>query len=81
MSRKLQPDGKRVRIPPIVISATTKRKMDAWRIQYGIPHGRIVDAMLKHVEQDFKFVIPLSGQRRSLIGELQPFNNKAPCNT
>lgn len=81
MARTLQPDGKRVRIPPIVISATTKKKMDAWRIHYGIPHGRIVDAMLKHVEHDFKFLIPISGRRRSLIGELQNLNKKTPCNT
>lgn len=75
MARTLQPDGKRVRIPPIVISATTKKKMDAWRIHYGIPHGRIVDAMLNHVEHDFKFLLPLNGRRRSLMLGIQPFNS------
>jgi hypothetical protein len=66
----------RVRIPPIVISATTKKKMDAWRIQYGVPHGRIVDAMLQHVEHDFKFMLPLTGRRRSLALSLQPFSKQ-----
>jgi hypothetical protein len=76
MARTLQPDGKRVRIPPIVISATTKKKMDAWRIQYGVPHGRIVDAMLQHVEHDYKFMLPLAGRRRSLALSLQPFSKQ-----
>jgi len=66
----------RVRIPPIVISATTKKKMDAWRIQYGVPHGRIVDAMLQHVEHDYKFMLPLAGRRRSLAFSLQPFSKQ-----
>jgi hypothetical protein len=66
----------RVRIPPIVISATTKKKLDAWRIQYGVPHGRIVDAMLQHVEHDFKFMLPLTGRRRSLALSLQPFSKQ-----
>jgi len=74
MARTLQPDGKRVRIPPIVISATTKKKMDAWRIQFGVPHGRIVDAMLQHVEHDYKFMLPLAGRRRSLALSIQPFS-------
>jgi hypothetical protein len=76
MSRKLQVDGKRVRIPPIVISSTTKKKMDAWRIQYGIPHGRIVDAMFEHVEHDHKFFLPLNGRRRSLMLGFQPFSKQ-----
>lgn len=76
MARTLQPDGKRVRIPPIVISATTKKKMDAWRIQFGVPHGRIVDAMLQHVEHDYKFMLPLAGRRRSLALSLQPFSKQ-----
>jgi len=76
MARTLQPDGKRVRIPPIVISSTTKKKMDAWRIQYGVPHGRIVDAMLQHVEHDYKFMLPLAGRRRSLALSLQPFSKQ-----
>jgi len=66
----------RVRIPPIVISATTKKKMDAWRIQFGVPHGRIVDAMLAHVEHDYKFMLPLTGRRRSLALSLQPFSKQ-----
>jgi len=66
----------RVRIPPIVISATTKKKMDAWRIQYGVPHGRIVDAMLQHVEHDYKFMLPMAGRRRSLALSLQPFSKQ-----
>jgi hypothetical protein len=66
----------RVRIPPIVISATTKKKMDAWRIQFGVPHGRIVDAMLAHVEHDHKFMLPLTGRRRSLALSLQPFSKQ-----
>ena len=66
----------RVRIPPIVISSTTKKKMDAWRIQYGVPHGRIVDAMLQHVEHDYKFMLPLAGRRRSLALSLQPFSKQ-----
>jgi len=66
----------RVRIPPIVISATTKKKMDAWRIQFGVPHGRIVDAMLQHVEHDHKFMLPLAGRRRSLALSLQPFSKQ-----
>jgi len=66
----------RVRIPPIVISATTKKKMDAWRIQYGVPHGRIVDAMLQHVEHDYKFMLPLAGRRRSLALSIQPFSKQ-----
>jgi hypothetical protein len=66
----------RVRIPPIVISATTKKKMDAWRIQFGVPHGRIVDAMLQHVEHDYKFMLPLAGRRRSLALSLQPFSKQ-----
>ena len=78
MARKLQPDGKRVRIPPIVISSTTKKKLDAWRIQYGIPHGRIVDAMLSYVERDYKFLLPMNGIRRSLIRGLQPFSKQLP---
>ena len=80
MARKLQPDGKRVRIPPIVISSTTKKKLDAWRIQYGIPHGRIVDAMLSHVERDYKFLLPMNGIRRSLIRGLQPSSKQLPPN-
>jgi len=76
MARTLQPDGKRVRIPPIVISSTTKKKMDAWRIQFGVPHGRIVDAMLQHVEHDYKFMLPLAGRRRSLALSLQPFSKQ-----
>jgi hypothetical protein len=66
----------RVRIPPIVISTTTKKKMDAWRIQFGVPHGRIVDAMLAHVEHDYKFMLPLTGRRRSLALSLQPFSKQ-----
>ena len=66
----------RVRIPPIVISATTKKKMDAWRIQFGVPHGRIVDAMLQHVEHDYKFMLPLTGRRRSLALSIQPFSKQ-----
>lgn len=66
----------RVRIPPIVISATTKKKLDAWRIQFGVPHGRIVDAMLAHVEHDYKFMLPLTGRRRSLALNLQPFSKQ-----
>lgn len=77
MARKLQSDGKRVRIPPIVISSTTKKKMDAWRMVYGIPHGRIVDAMLSHVEHDYRFLLPNNGIRPSLIHDLKPFNKQS----
>lgn len=67
----------RVRIPPIVISAETKKKLDAWRIQFGVPHGRIVDAMLQHVEGDYSFMLSLKGRRPSLALSLQPFNKQA----
>jgi len=50
--------------------------MDAWRIQFGVPHGRIVDAMLQHVEHDYKFMLPLAGRRRSLALSLQPFSKQ-----
>lgn len=50
--------------------------MDAWRIQYGIPHGRIVDAMFEHVEHDHKFFLPLNGRRRSLMLGFQPFSKQ-----
>ena len=66
----------RVRIPPIVIALSTKKKLDGWRIQFGVPHGRIVDAMLAHVEHDYKFMLPLTGRRRSLALSLQPFNKQ-----
>lgn len=41
----------------------TKAVFELWRDMYGVPYGRIIDAMLAHVKKDPNFRIPTRGRK------------------
>jgi hypothetical protein len=54
---RLWPNGPTVR-------PHTKAVFAVWRTAYGLPWGRIIDALIAHVEHDPTFRIPLKGAKK-----------------
>jgi hypothetical protein len=70
MGRKLGPEGKRIRMPNIIVSQSTIMHLNAWRSCYGVPYGRIVDALMLAAVNDGSFKLSTAGKRKSLISNL-----------
>ena len=45
------------------VDPETKTTFELWRDMYGVPYGRIIDAMLSHVKEDPNFRIPTRGRK------------------
>lgn len=58
----------RIKMQRPFVRADVYKVMALWRSAYGIPYGRVIDAMYDYIKDREDFKIPGRGIRKSLVG-------------